>query len=201
MKSKTLIIGNILLFAIGLVITLMSGRSSVMDNLLFVTGLLFVVPGVINVFMLLGKKNDTEKKPSGAKMVAGWVSSAAAIILGSMIMITPDTFAGVFLYIIGALIIIYAVALIYVMAVMLKKVNLPKWMYALPVAVLVDGCILFCLSKNTNPRVLALMLGLGLLVISVSYFITLIAVGSYNRGIRKEQEAKEATSTAVTKQD
>lgn len=194
MKSKSLIIGNIFIFAIGLIITIISGHEGIFNSLLLVTGLLFIIPGVINIFVLLNKK-ERVSKPSTGRMVVGWVSSASAIILGTIIAAKPDAFVNTFLYIAGALLIIFAVALIYIMGVNLRKVNVSLWLYVLPMAILIDGIVIFCLKTDIGDQnTLALLLGLGLMAAPVSFFTALYSSWSYNRRMRQEQ-AEQAVAT------
>lgn len=181
MKSKSLIVGNIILFAIGLIVCMIHSHEGVINSLLLVTGLLFLIPGVLNLLLLIDRRGrNADNKGSGMKIATGWISTAAAIILGAMIVITPQSFKAEFMFIIGALLVLFAVTLIYVMAVNLKAVNLPLWMYALPVLVLADGIVIACL-KGGHDNTVALLMGLGLMVVPVSFFMTLITANLHNR--------------------
>ncbi|MDE5608169.1 MAG: hypothetical protein K2I64_04460 [Muribaculaceae bacterium] len=181
MKSKSFIVGSIIIFAIGLIVCLIHNNAGVINSLLLITGLLFLIPGVLNLLALLDRRGkEAEKKPSGMTLMISWVSTVAAIILGAMIVITPDSFRSEFLFIVGALLALFAISLIYSMAVNLRAVKLPAWMYVMPGLVLVDGVVLACnFIKHENTQ--ALMMGIGLMVISAAFFVTLIYVGAYNR--------------------
>ncbi|MBD5213571.1 MAG: hypothetical protein HDS75_01940 [Bacteroidales bacterium] len=189
MKSKSFVIGSIIIFAIGLIVCLIHNNTGVISSLLLITGLLFLIPGVLNLLTLLDRRGKSaDKKPSGIALMISWISTIAAIILGAMILITPESFRSLFLFIIGAILVLFSVSLIYSMAVNLKAVNLPIWMYAMPVLVLADGVVLACnLIKHENTQ--ALMMGLGLIVISVAFFVTVAFVSAYNRAQAKAAEA------------
>ncbi len=192
MKSKSFTVGSIIVFAIGLIVCLIHNNQGVLNSLLLITGLLFLIPGVLNLLTLLDRrdKKPEASKPSGMALMINWVSTVAAIILGAMIVITPNSFQSEFLFIIGALLVLFAISLIYAMAVNLRAVKLPAWMYVMPGLVLVDGIVLACnFIKHENTQ--ALMMGLGLMVISIAFFITLIYVGAYNRSQKKKKPAED----------
>ena len=188
MKSKSLVAGSIIVFAIGLIICLIHNNEGVMNSLLLITGLLFLIPGVLNLLALLDRRGKSaEKKPSGAALMISWVSTVAAIILGAMIVITPASFVTEFMFIVGALLALFAISLIYAIAVNLRAVGLPAWMYALPGAVLVDGVVIACnVIKHHNTA--ALLMGIGLMVIAIAFFITLTFISAYNRTHTKDGE-------------
>lgn len=205
MKSKSLIVGNVIIFAIGLIVCLIHGHEGVLNSLLLVTGLLFLIPGVVNLLMLIDRRGrEDEKKASGVRTMMGWISTAAAIILGAMIIITPGSFKAEFMFIVGALLVLFAITLAYMMGVNLKAVKLPWWMYILPGLVLVDGIVIACMTSKPNyENTLALLMGIGLMAVAVSFFMTLIAVGSHNRSQRKaaarpQEPAHTATPSAQT---
>ena len=188
MKSKSLVAGSIIVFAIGLIICLIHNNEGVMNSLLLITGLLFLIPGVLNLLALLDRRGKSaDKKPSGAALMISWVSTVAAIILGAMIVITPASFVTEFMFIVGALLALFAISLIYAIAVNLRAVGLPVWMYALPGAVLVDGVVIACnVVKHHNTA--ALLMGIGLMVIAIAFFITLTFISAYNRTHTKDGE-------------
>ena len=188
MKSKSLVAGSIIVFAIGLIICLIHNNEGVMNSLLLITGLLFLIPGVLNLLALLDRRGKSaEKKPSGTALMISWVSTVAAIILGAMIVITPASFVTEFMFIVGALLALFAISLIYAIAVNLRAVGLPAWMYALPGAVLVDGVVIACnVVKHHNTA--ALLMGIGLMVIAIAFFITLTFISAYNRTHTKDGE-------------
>lgn len=185
MKSKSLVTGSIIIFAIGLIICLIHAHQGVINTLLLITGLLFLIPGVLNLLTLLDRRGkDSEKKPSGTALMISWVSTVAAIILGGMIVITPNSFKAEFLFIVGALLVLFAISLIYAMAVNLKAVMLPGWIYALPALVLADGVVLACKFIRSDATQ-ALLMGIGLMLFAIAVFIVLAMVSSYNRATTK----------------
>lgn len=185
MKSKSFIIGSIIIFAIGLIFCLIHKNEGVINTLLIITGLLFLIPGVLNLLALLGRHKPNEKKPSGFSLMVSWVSTIAAIILGAMIVITPKSFESEFLFIVGALLILFALSLIYAMAVNLKAVNLPAWLYSLPGLVLIDGVILIA-GMVKSPNTQTLLMGLGLMLTSVAFFVVMAFAAIHNRNQNKE---------------
>lgn len=192
MKSKSFILGGIIVFAIGLVVCLIHNNPGVLHSLLLVTGLLFLIPGVLNLLTLLdSREKSADKKPSGFALIISWISTIAAIILGAMIIITPNTFLSLFKFIIGAVLILFAISLIYAMAVNLRAVKLPAWMYAFPGLVLVDGIIIAC-NLIEKDNTVALLMGLGLIVISLSFFASLIFTAAHNRAQKKIAESAPA---------
>lgn len=203
MKSKSLIVANVLIFAVGLIICLMHARENIIHNLLFVTGLIFLVPGVANLLILIDRRNKpAEEKTSGFRTMISWVSTAAAIILGAMIVITPDSFKAEFMFIIGALLILLAITLFYIMAVNLKEVKLPVWMYAGPGLVLVDGVVIACMKSTvSHNNLVAFLMGFGLMLVAISFFMAFFAANSHNRAQRKAEaaQAKPASTSAVAR--
>lgn len=196
MSSKASILSNLIVLAAGVVLVLLHGRPDILHWIIFVSGMMFIVPGLINIVMLAGKhEGGAHATPS--MRVVGWISSVAAVTLGVIMTITPGSFTSVLVYLFGGVMVLSSLALVYAIASVFKEEKLPGWLYAGPVAVLAAGVVMVCMGpRQLSDSVVTLITGIGMVVFSISWFMTMVIAGNARRRARKVAEGKAADKAA-----
>lgn len=177
MSSKASVITNLIVLAAGIVLLLLHSRPGILHWIIFVSGMMFIIPGLINVVLLAGHHKDGSS-PSSSQRIVGWISSIAAVTLGIVMVIAPDMFVDILVFLFGGLMILASLSLIYILAAVLKTRGLPGWLYIGPVIVLVAGVGMVCVGpRPLNDNVVTLITGIGMIIFALSGFSILIAAG------------------------
>lgn len=209
-KSSTAgtILNNIIILAAGIVMIAGSRRTDFLTTIIFVTGIVFIFPAIINIFQLLrenGEKDEKgQPKRSGFARFASWLCCGAAIVLGLIMCINPGFFKPLYTLVFGTALILGGLFNLYMISFGIRRAKFPKWTYVLPALIVIGGVVV--LAANLSESVIVLILGIGLIFFSVARFIEMIgrrtiarqdaqvASGDYNAN-------QLANSTAIEKKD
>lgn len=180
MKGKNLIITSVLVLAIGVILLLL--HESIHPRGIVVVGsILFMAAGIFNVMTFDGAKRKNKDGHGAFSTAFNWFTSAAAIILGLCMLIFQDTFIGLIGVMLGILIAFMAFYQLYVLAIAIRPVVLPSWLYIAPLLLAALAIFLFLQDpRETNIRT-ALITGIALCVYGVIGIIEGSMLGNENR--------------------
>ena len=188
MKGGTLLVTNLVILAIGIVLIAAFRRADFLHTIIFITGILFVVPGVINIVSLLREGKKSKENPEGrpfAARLSGWATCCAALILGVSMIIVPEAYRELLVYVFSLILLLGGCYHLYMIAKGLKPAQFPMWVYALPVALIVAACVMLFTSGLKQPSgqsAVVLITGIGLVVFSATSFIEMVAMRAVRRG-------------------
>lgn len=199
MNSKSTLFTNIIILAAGVLLCYVHARDNIINQIILITGITLAVPGVINLILLNIHDKDEKHRPTSSMKVAGWISGAASVGLGLLMIILPGLFTPVLVYIFGFLLIMASLILLYLMIRALKANAIAGWVCIGPGLVLITGVIMICLGQPAiSDAMVALITGISMIVYSVSWFISSIMLASHRRHVRK---AEITTAALATKAD
>lgn len=175
-----------------------SGRENILDTIVFITGLTLIVPGLINIVLLLGHRDDSRLKPSATMKVVGWISSVASVALGTFMIVAPTVFTPVLQYMFGGVMILSSLVMVYMMTRIDNSVRLPWWLYVGPVVVLVIGIVMLCIDgAHLADMAVALVTGIAMIVFAVSWFTTGFEIARRRRAARKAEKLAQASNNVT----
>lgn len=149
--------------------------------LVITIGVLFLLPGLIGIFSHFATAK--RKMEAGIRPVFPIVALGSAI-LGFWLMIMPEFFIGILMYVLGILLVLAGLSQLMKLISVRNYTNVPFIMYIIPVLVLLAG-----VTVLVNPFEAAslpfMFLGVSAIVYSLTDLVRLIM---YRRKIRKEDE-------------
>lgn len=173
---------NVVILAAGIILIAAFRRPDFLHTLIFITGVLFIVPGLINIFSLAREKKkgpeNPERKPAGA-LVISWITSGAAVILGISMCVIPGSYVSLLIYIFALTLIVLGGYHIYMLAKGLKPVSFPGWTYAMPVLTAAAGIAILLLQwfrTTEGHSAVVLITGIGLVLFAVTSFIEMAGI-------------------------
>lgn len=196
MNGKGNIITNLIILASGIVLCIMSNRPDILHTIILVTGIMFIVPALVNLVLLFGKQQGTgTERTSYTMRVVGWISSIAAIILGICLVVSPDSFVEILVYLFGGVLVLGSLMQIYMLARGYHPAKFPGTLYIAPVIILIGGVTMLSLGRTTiSDRIITLMMGIGMILFAVNSFITMTLLHSM---ARKHKAIPEHSETAA----
>lgn len=203
MKRANILITNLLILAVGVIFLLLFSREGVMEWIVIVSGIMFVVAGVINGRVLAAEssksKSDapaeskeeakseplnsspakSKQKGQGSPLmhrVLGWLCTAAAIVFGAMMIVVPDKFVSLLAYILSASLFVGGCYHIYKLGRGMRPVVMPFWTYVLPLMLVVGSVVMFIISLNSidSAHIILIISGVGLILFAVETLIQYI---------------------------
>lgn len=198
MKSKSAVWSSVVLLIIGVALIVLKGRDSLLGTIVFIAGIMFIVPSVINMLMLIREANRRKagyRSPADRGFVTrciGWCSSIGGLGLGIAMLLIPDTFSSILVYIFAGILVLGGVYHFYILARAYRPIIFPGWLYILPAALVAEGAVIFFSAVRDDVPAVVLMTGIGLIVFAVATFVEALSLYSFKR-----KEAAAAKKGAV----
>lgn len=187
MNGKGSFFVSLLILAIGVALIVLFGRYDIPRMILTVCGIAFVVPAVISLLSLFSRSREGSV-PAPARFFQ-LISSVGGLVLGICIMVMPETFRGLLVYLFGALLVVIGVYQVYLLSRKTRPGDYPSWTYIMPLLSLVAGVVMIAtpsLHRVENEHWLLLVTGIGFIFFGLTSFI----VSVYN--FKKRREVKRA---------
>lgn len=201
MKGGTLLITNIIILAVGILLLAVFRHPNFVNTIIIITGLLFVVPGAINMISL----SREQKKPVGdvvrrsaAARVASWITCGAALILGATMIIIPEAYSTLFVYIFALTLAFGGLYHLYMMLRGLRPARFAAWLYILPIAILGCAAAIFFVPSLTDAEgqsTVILLTGASLVVFAAISFIEMIV---FRKAVRALSAAAPDASHTIS---
>lgn len=185
MKGGTLIITNLVILAVGILLLFVFRHPAFVDTIIIVTGILFIIPAVVN--LLAQNRQSKSPAPDGktagtASRITTWITCCAAIIFGATMIIAPEAFRRLFVYIFALTLILGGAYHLYIMWRGLRPARVPAWMFAVPFILAAGGIAIFIvpglLYDQSN---VILITGIGLTLFALTSFAEIIAFNRWQK--------------------
>lgn len=196
---------NLIILGIGILFIAACRRPDFIHALVFFTGIAFIIPGVVNIFTLLlsgGSKESNEKKDkprqSAWQRFAGWTVSIAAVVLGTMMCFTPETFRTPLIYIFAIFIFTGGIYHLHMLLKGLRPATFAPWTYLFPTAIIAIAAVLFflpSLREPANQATVALLTGISMIIFSVTSFFESVGIRAYNKRLATPAADTHAVTT------
>lgn len=193
MKRSGFTLINLIILGIGILFIAACRRPDFIHALVFFTGIAFIIPGVVNVFTLLLSGGKAEKesegkensgRPSAWTRFAGWTVSIAAVVLGTMMCFTPETFRTPLIYIFAIFIFVGGIYHLYMLLRGLRPVTFALWTCIFPVAIIAISAVMFflpSLHRIESQTTVALLTGISMIIFAVTSFFEATGIRAYNK--------------------
>ncbi|MCM1029619.1 MAG: DUF308 domain-containing protein [Pseudoflavonifractor sp.] len=160
---------TLVVFVAGVLLIAWHTRFDILQWVVVVVGLALAIPALYSFIIALGRKRRGEGNSDErtARTSTLW-ASVAAMALGIWMVINPSFFAGLLAYIFGAVLILYGIYHIVMMAYWLRPTAFPFWFYVIPVLMIAAGIVLLCTPVRTMNSVVVLMTGIALVASAVN---------------------------------
>ncbi|MBD5191700.1 MAG: hypothetical protein HDS58_04660 [Barnesiella sp.] len=175
----------------GVLLCMMNSRVQVADTIIMILGALFILCGVITIFSV---SQGSRRQQQGIVMrTVAWITSIGGIGLAVAMLVSPEWFMGVLVYMFSAILILCGLIQVIALTWGYRGVRFPGWMYIIPVILLVGGVtMLFSDSLRYDTSRMLLIAGVGLILFGVNYLLQLI-IAATRRPKIASTESKEVT--------
>ena len=119
--------------------------------------------------------SDGRRMPT-ASVSAAIVASVAGIALGIWMLLTPDFFVGLIVYVFGALLLVYGVYELIWAAWMARPFRMPVYFYLVPILMIIGGIVILCTTIRTMNQVMMLLTGILLLASAINSTLEYVAM-------------------------
>ena len=189
------------LIVLGIGVALVGYADVALRYIVQALGVLFIIPGLVTAFSGIAKREGDEAMPI-LPMVAG----GGSVLLGIVLLLIPDLFISVILYLLAVLLLLGGGIQITQLVMMRREGLQSSWVYYLfPVTIFVVGVYILVFPMETAALPF-LFVGYAAILYGVVELLTLMRVSYFRRKAQMmaEREAKtetgfvEAETTAPT---
>lgn len=184
MSGKNSFWSYLFVLAAGIVLICFHTRVNILAWLIMFVGVMFAVPGLIGV--ITGISRSSRNRGINASTM---ISSIGSLIIGVIMIIWPEPFAGVFVYVLAAVLLIAGFCQIWVLAVDYKPYSMPLWLYILPVLIFITGIVMICTPLREIESAFTLMAGIAMVAAAANGLFIYLA--AYNSAKPELNEAKQ----------
>ena len=176
MKVKSAFMLSLLILVVGVVLIFLH-NFDVFTALIIGLGIVFIIPGIISIFNLSATKNvvseDKKTKPNSRfQIICGLISGVGSVIMGICMIGWNDMFVKFIPMIFGTILTLGGCFHLCAMAMAMRPIRVPFWLYILPIALIAMGISIIFIDKSILLDYhIILMTGIGLIVFSINSFI------------------------------
>ena len=176
MKVKSAVLLSLLRLVVGVVLIFLH-NFDVFTALIIGLGIVFIIPGIISIFNLSATKNvvseDKKTKPNSRfQIICGLISGVGSVIMGICMIGWSDMFVKFIPMIFGTILTLGGCFHLCAMAMAMRPIRVPFWLYILPIALIAMGISIIFIDKSILLDYhIILMTGIGLIVFSINSFI------------------------------
>lgn len=175
--------------AAGIVLICMHDRINLVQWVIVFVGVMFAIPGVCGLIEALAGRNRNKGKGSAAVPV---LASLGSLIIGVIMIFCPVPFEAVFVYFLAAVLILGGIWHIWVLAVGVRPLTLPGWLYVLPVLVAAAGIVILVTPVRETESIFTLIAGIALVCIAANgLFIYLASYGMRREAVVEGHHVQE----------
>ncbi len=182
MKGKNLILIGVLVLAVGLLLTIFR-HSLANGGIVRLAGIIFVGAGALNLTVFLASRDKDGRSRMGALGTAfGWISSAAAVVLGLSMLIFKDAFVALIGFMFGVLLLFAALFQIFLLLFGSRPTRISNWFFIVPAVIIGAAIYIFLRKPDTAGETTDLLVtGISLMVFGTATVIEGSMVGQSNR--------------------
>lgn len=196
MKGRNLILMALVTLAIGILMIIF--RNALASNSVVIgCGILFILAGVANVTVFLGSRDKDGHARMGAVGTAiGWLASAAAVVLGVVMVLFRTVFETMVGYMFAVLLLFGALFQFCLLLFGSKPVRLSSWFFLVPMALCGAAVYIFMQQPGRSDYAIMLATGISLAFFGLMTLVESAAISSGNRTLRKAPSIAEAPHAA-----
>lgn len=155
-------------------------------------GILFILAGVANVTVFLGSRDKDGHARMGAVGTAiGWLASAAAVVLGVVMVLFRTVFETMVGYMFAVLLLFGALFQFCLLLFGSKPVRLSSWFFLVPMALCGAAVYIFMQQPGRSDYAIMLTTGISLAFFGFMTLVESAAISSGNRTLRKVPPAAD----------
>lgn len=176
MKVKSALFLSLLILVVGVVLILLH-NFDVFTALIIGLGIVFIVPGIINIFNLSAtekviSEDKKTKSQSRFQTICGLISGVGSVIMGISMIGWSSMFVKFIPIIFGTILTLGGCFHLCAMAMAMRPIRVPLWLYILPIALIAMGISIIFVDKSILlDSHIVLMSGIGLIIFSINSFI------------------------------
>jgi hypothetical protein len=195
MKQKATLILGALLMLFGL-LAIFEREAFASRQLVTLGGILFILASFVNEFLpyVLNKYKKKEvveaSKPTRARRILNEVIDCGAALFGLVMLCMVDTFVPYIPVTLGLLILLGCIAMFYNLAVGIRPVQLPGWLFLLPVALLVLAVAVYFQTTPQDDALMIALTGVAAFIYGSGTILTVTMVAKAGRQTAQNNEIK-----------
>lgn len=151
---------------VGILLIVWHARLDVLQWIIVAMGIVLALPGAYSVISSLGSRGKTDGSSSP---ISGTVAGIGAVALGLWMVINPTFFVGLLAYLFAAILIVYGVLQLIIVAYWSRPFVLSGWFYVIPVLLIVGGVVILCTTVRTMNSVVVLVTGIMLVASAINW--------------------------------
>lgn len=160
LTRKSNLFTAIIVGAVGVLMIVLHNHIDLLDWISIAVGLMFVLPSLYVLCSSLGSK---ERLNASVGLV-----SVGGLILGLLLCIFPSAFAGLFVYVFAALLVIFGIYQIVDLASWSKLTKIPAFYYVIPILLIAAGVVILCTKLRDINTVVVLVTGIALIAAAIN---------------------------------
>ncbi len=182
MRSSTSWLTIFLTALVGILMIVWHSRLDILSWIVIAVGLMFIIPGIYNLISGFVEKRDCGdgtqcRRATGSSVVA----SIGCIAFGVWMVVQPGFFVGLIAYLFAAVLILYGIYEIVLMAWLSKPFAMPFGFYIIPVVLIGAGVVILCTTVRTMNSVVVLLTGILLVSAALNWALQRMLVTSPSR--------------------
>ena len=185
MKGRNLVLMAIVTLAIG-VLMIIFRHTLASNGIVTGCGILFMLAGICNITFFIGARDKEGRPRAGAVgTTIGWVASAAAVVLGVIMVLFRSVFETMVGYMFGILIIFGAIFQVFLLIFGSRPVRLSNWFFLVPMALVGAAVFIFLQQPGQSDYIVMRTTGGALAIFGLVTLIEAIAISAGNRTLAK----------------
>ncbi len=186
MSGKNSFWSYLFILAAGIVLICFHTRVNILEWLIMFVGAMFAIPGLIG--LITGISRSGKGQGVNASSI---LSSIGSLIIGVIMIVWPAPFAGVFVYVLAAVLLITGFCQIWVLAVDYKPYAMPLWLYILPVLIFITGVVMICSPLRDIEAAFTLMAGIAMVAAAANGLFIYLAAYNSAKPLREAEKQAE----------
>ncbi len=189
MKGRNLILMATATLAVGILMIIF--RNALASySVVIGCGILFILAGVANVTVFLGSRDKNGHARIGAVGTAiGWLASAAAVVLGVVMVLFRTVFETMVGYMFAVLLLFGALFQFCLLLFGSKPVKLSSWFFLVPMALCGAAVYIFMQQPGRSDYAIMLTTGISLAFFGLMTLVEAASISAGNRTLRKAPTA------------
>lgn len=189
MRGKNLLLTALIALAVGILMIIF--RNALASYTVVIgCGILFILAGVVNVSIFLGARDKEGRARVGSVGTAiGWISSAAAVVLGVVMVLFRTVFEAMVGYMFGILLIFAALFQFCLLLFGSRPIRLSNWWFLAPMALCGAAVYIFLQQPGRSDYAIMLTTGISLAFFGLVTLLQSVAISNGHRKLRKQPES------------
>lgn len=179
-NEKSTLITTLFVFIAGILLIILHNRVSIMESIVVILGFMFLIPSVVSLIIVLLQKRGQNNRGSS---YAGMIPAIGGIVFGLFLVVRPEIFVGIMVYLFAAILILGGLYHILFLAVVSKTVKMPGWFYILPVLMIIAGIAIMFTDLRTLENIVVLITGIALVCFSANSLLEYIGYKTIHKRV------------------